>query len=90
MASNFKILVHQNGIDLHLQLLGDFDGSSAHQLLNILKKYGGNCARIFIQTDSLKRIIPFGRGVFLSNLHFLKGEPVHLVFTGKNASQLSP
>jgi hypothetical protein len=89
MASNFKIFVHQNGIDLHLKLLGDFDGSSAHQLLNILKKYGSHCARIFIHTNSLKRIIPFGRGVFLSNLHFLKDEPVHLVFTGKNASQLS-
>lgn len=90
MASNFKILVHQNGIDLHLKLLGDFDGSSAHQLLNILEKYCCNCARVFIHTNYLKRIIPFGRSVFLANLHFLKGEPVHLVFTGKNASQLSP
>lgn len=89
MASNFKVVVHQNGIDLHLKLLGDFDGSSAHQLLNILKKYCGHCARIFIHTNYLKNIIPFGRGVFLSNLHFLKGETVQLIVTGKGASQLS-
>jgi hypothetical protein len=90
MASNFKISIHQNGIDLHLKLWGDFDGSSAHQLLNILKQYCGRCARIFIHTNYLKHIIPFGRGVFLANLHFVKGDPMHLVFIGKNASQLSP
>jgi hypothetical protein len=90
MATNFRILIDQNGIDLHLKLSGDFDGSSAHQVLNVLEQYCGNCARIFIHTNYLKRIIPFGRGVFLSNLHFLKGEPVHLIFTGKNASQLAP
>jgi hypothetical protein len=75
---------------MHLRLWGEFDGSSAHQLLNTIKKYCGNCARIFIHTNCLRHIIPFGRGVFLSNLHFLKGETVQLIFTGKNASQLAP
>ena len=42
MATNFRILIDQNGIDLHLKLSGDFDGSSAHQVLNVLEQYYGN------------------------------------------------
>jgi len=90
VGSKFKILIDQNGVDLHLKLSGDFDGSSAHQVLNILKQYCDRCAKIIIHTNYLKHIIPFGRGVFLSNLHFLKAETVQLIFTGKGASQLSP
>jgi len=40
--------------------------------------------------DSLKRIIASGRNVFCDNLDPLKGNPVRLVFTGENASELSP
>ncbi len=31
MASNFRIYVQRNSNDLHIQLEGDFDGTSAHQ-----------------------------------------------------------
>ena len=40
--------------------------------------------------DSLKRIIASGRNVFCDNLGPLKENPVRLVFTGENASELSP
>ncbi len=39
MASNFRIFLHETRDSLHLKLDGDFDGSSAHELLNTLKKY---------------------------------------------------
>ena len=38
MASNFSIFFHRNSDNLYLKLMGDFDGSSAHQLINILKE----------------------------------------------------
>jgi hypothetical protein len=41
MASNFRIYCHQNRDNLHLKLIGDFDGSSAYELINLLKNYGG-------------------------------------------------
>ena len=90
MASNFKILIHRNSDNLHLKLMGDFDGSSAHQLLNLLSKNGPTASRIFIHTNCVKSIVPFGRSVFQNNLYKLKGKPVHLVFTGEKASDLSP
>jgi len=41
MALNFKIICHKNSENLHLKLMGDFDGSSAYELINTLKKYNG-------------------------------------------------
>ena len=40
MASNFRLFLHETGDSLHLKLYGDFDGSSAHELINALKKNG--------------------------------------------------
>lgn len=90
MASNFKIVIHRNSDNMHLKLMGDFDGSSAHQLLNLLTKNGLATSKIFIHTSALKSIVPFGRDVFHSNLDLLKGKPLHFVFTGDRASELSP
>ena len=90
MASNFKILIHRNSDNLHLKLMGDFDGSSAHQLLNLVSKNSPNASRIFIHTSCVKSIMPFGRKVFQDNFYNLKDNPVNLVFTGEKASELSP
>lgn len=34
MAANFRISTHRNSENLHLKLYGDFDGTSAHELIN--------------------------------------------------------
>jgi hypothetical protein len=44
MSSNFKILYYLNSNDLHLKLVGDFDGSSALELVNALKEHRGKIA----------------------------------------------
>ena len=90
MATNFRVFVHRNGENLHLKLIGDFDGTSAHELLNVLKRYCNRTSRVFIHTSCLGDIHPFGRDVFHDNLDVLKGQSITLVFTGENASQLTP
>lgn len=90
MASTFRISVHRNSQTLHLKLLGDFDGSSAHQLLNILKRNSNGVERVFIHTDCLRNIHPFGQDVFQDNFDILKGQTVPFLFTGEHASQLAP
>jgi hypothetical protein len=42
MATNFKISSHRTESKLHLNLAGDFDGSSAFELLNMLKDIFGH------------------------------------------------
>ena len=90
MASNFRISTHRNSENLHLKLMGDFDGSSACQLLNILKKTSNSVYKIIIHTGSLNTIHPFGRDTFRRNIGDLDGHSIHLLFTGENASQISP
>ena len=90
MALNFRILIHRNSDNLHLKLLGDFDGSSAHEVLESLRKNYQGISKIFIHTNSLNEIHPFGRNVFHNNLDFVNGKSISLLFTGENAGQLAP
>ena len=84
MACNFRILMHQNSESAHLRLVGNFDGSSAHQLLNTIKTCLRNSHRVFIHTDGLKDIHPFGTAVFQSNFSHIGQPPGGFIFTGEN------
>lgn len=88
MARNFRIIKHQNSDNLHLKLSGDFDGSSAWQLLNLMKKNSKGIHRVIIHTSCLKNIYPFGSETFRRNLSGLKGDLKRILITGDNADQL--
>lgn len=90
MAKNFRISTHRNDENLHLKLMGDFDGTSAFELLNVLKGKSDRTSKVFIHTSGLRNIYPFGLNVFHNNLNVLKGKLAELVFTGENASRLAP
>ena len=90
MASNFKISIHRNSDSLHLKLIGDFDGSSACELLNVLKKSINGVFRVIIHTNSLKNIYPFGQDTFQKNLRDLKDRADRIIFTGEKAIQIAP
>ena len=88
MASNFQILSYKTKNSLHLKLDGDFDGNSAHELLNTLKKHGDGFYQIFIDTEDLKTVHAFGREVFQKNFGALK-QLSNLIFIGENERQLA-
>ena len=90
MALNFRISIHRNSRNLHLKLVGDFDGSSAHELLHVLEENCNGATRVFIHTSSLEHIHPFGRNIFHNNLGVMNRQSVALLFTGENADQLAP
>ena len=90
MAPNFKILVHRNSENLHLKLMGDFDGTSAQKLLNALEENCTNVRKIFIHTSCLKKIYPFGQELFQRDLHFINGQLSSLIFTGDKGGQIAP
>ena len=82
MAPNFKIYCHQNSDNLHLKLMGDFDGTSAYELIHVLEKYHGNTGRVFIHTCALSSVHPFGLDVFQKN-GSIKKLSQSLTFTGE-------
>ena len=90
MATNFRISVHKNAEYLDLKLMGNFDGTSAHELLHALANCGVDTSRIYIDTSYLKEIYRFGLQVFHDNLYLLKGKELDLVFAGEYACELAP
>jgi len=90
MAGNFKIVIHRNDESLHLRLEGDFDGSSAQQLLCMMADNGNNVRRVFIHTNGLKEIHPFGKAVFQKNLRDFMRQQQDLVFTGNKSLEIAP
>lgn len=91
MAATFKITLQQKTDNLHLRLTGDFDGSSACELLNILEERCPFVSRACIDTDGLKHIYPFGSSFFRNHLDDLKPcRHKFLKFTGAHARELKP
>ena len=88
MASNFQIVFFKTRDSLHLKLDGDFDGSSAYELINALRDHGAEFFQIFIDTNDLKTVHAFGREVFQKNFGALK-QLSNLIFIGDNGRQLA-
>ena len=88
MASNFHIYSFKTRDSLHLKLAGDFDGSSAYELINALAEHGKGHYEIFIDTNDIKTIYPFGKEVFQKNLRSSNKHYRNIVFIGKNGMKL--
>ena len=88
MASNFQIYSFKTRDSLHLKLAGDFDGTSAYELINALTEHSMGFYEIFIDTNDLKIIHPFGRDVFQKNLRSSSKLCRNLVFIGKNGHEI--
>lgn len=90
MASSFRIVMHENSDNLHLRLIGDFDGSSASELLEVLKDRAHSVQKVFIHTGGLGEIHPFGQGVFEKRTSELREELRKIYFTGEKAQIIAP
>jgi len=53
MASNFGIAIDKSGNSFGLKLEGDFDATSAYELIYAIKKLLGDPAKIQIHTNGL-------------------------------------
>jgi anti-anti-sigma regulatory factor len=89
MAMNFKIFQLKNKHSVHLSLNGDFDGSSAHELINTLQSYGTDVHQVFINTNGLTSVHPFGQVVLYRNLPVMRGGSQSLIFLGDHRRRLS-
>lgn len=89
MALNFRIF-HLKGKDsVHLTLNGDFDGASAFELINAVKQCSSNIDHVFVNTNGIKTVHPFGTSVLYNNLPDLTNQPFNLVFIGDKKNILS-
>ncbi len=90
MARNFKIQTSGTDRTFFFDLIGDFDGSSAFELLNLLQeKIETPRHKAYVNTSRLKSIHPFGRDVFKRNLSSIT-HISNIIFTGAFAPEISP
>mgnify|MGYP005869917961 CR=1 FL=1 len=90
MARNFRIQTSGTDRTFFIDLIGDFDGSSAFELLNLLQeKLTTKSNKAYINTTRLKSIHPFGRDVFVRNFSNI-GNMDRILFTGSQANELAP
>lgn len=89
VASNFKIISQKKKGNVHIRLAGDFDGSSACELINALEACNETSGKVVIDTCGLLSIHPFGKGVFHKYCSVGKLPP-DVTFTGKYGTVITP
>ena len=57
MASNFQIYSFKTRDSLHLKLAGDFDGSSAYELINTLAEHGKGFYEMGMKSEEFSSLL---------------------------------
>jgi anti-anti-sigma regulatory factor len=84
MAKNFRILTKEgSNQSLALQLFGDFDGSSACELIHVLDESVKKSSKVAIDTDQLRTVNTFGLNVFLPRMSWLNNTRADIQVTGR-------
>ena len=88
MASNFHIFQNPNSDSLHIHMRGDFDGTSAYELINTLKNQNRDYFTVLIDTNELNQIHDFGIDVFQRNLSGGNNSR-NLIFIGRHKDRFA-
>ncbi|MBU2547311.1 MAG: hypothetical protein KKB20_02775 [Proteobacteria bacterium] len=90
MASNFKISRSASKGTTHLYLKGDFDGTSAYELIKEIDKACTKKNRILIYTNKLRKIYPFACGILQNGMSFRKDRLDRVRFADKKLKETCP
>lgn len=84
MAKNFRIFTRErNRQRMSLELAGDFDASSALELIHVLDKGVRRSRKVAINTDGLRTVNAFGLDVWLPRMSGLDGCPATIEITSR-------
>jgi hypothetical protein len=90
MAGDFSVQTRKSNGNLHLRPQGDLDGSSAWVLIHAIRKTYAGTGRVFIDTQDLREIHPFGCGVFKCEIRKGLVPSECLFFKGKKGFDIAP
>ena len=84
MAKNFRVCTKDSGNNsLALQLFGDFDATSACELINLLDERVKRSTKVAIDTDGLRTVNAFGLDVFIPRMSCLNNTRADIEVTGR-------
>jgi hypothetical protein len=84
MAAQFELFKERKGDRLNVRLAGDFDGSSACELINAIKEDSRVGLHVSVDTTGLKSVHPFGSRLLQTRRSEIAREVNSLVFSGKH------
>lgn len=90
MSSNFKIVYEKNKGNLHVHPSGDFDGSSAWELIHLIHDQYDGQGEVHIDTRLLREMCPFGCSTFQCRLNLKQVPPARLYFKGERGYKIAP
>jgi hypothetical protein len=90
MPSNFSMRIHPNSDNVHIRLLGDFDGAAACRLVASIEKYKKYARKVFIYTNDLQNVHALGKETFRNTIDLPVDDVLKLVFAGKHAAEIAP
>ena len=87
MAKNFQIDTRVDSRkNLRVRLSGDFDGTSACELLNVLREKAAKYSCVTVETQELKSVKSFGLQIVSSGIPKKRPGGAKIGFTGKYRS----
>jgi anti-anti-sigma factor len=90
MFNNFTISVQKEDDTLRMKLEGDFNASSAQQLLYHMRMHCAGVSSIIIDTSRLQHLDAFGLNLLRYHFRWFHQKDVNLVFTGVQKSFFLP
>lgn len=90
MSMNFQIDYKRENGDLYVSPVGDFDGSSAWELIHLIDEQYDGQGRVHIDTGRLCRVCPFGCNTFQCQFYKSRVPARQLLFRGKVGQALAP
>ena len=85
MATNFRISIDRVGENIQIKLTGDFDGSSGLHFPYSIQDCLKVSKKIFINTDFIGNIEPFGVNVFRYNAGEISKYSNRIILSGEKA-----
>ena len=84
MAINFRIRARETGDQsLDVRLFGDFDASSACELINVLDERVKRSGKVAIDTDGLRTVNAFGLDLFVPEMTRMQNKRADIEVTGR-------
>ncbi|PIE68771.1 MAG: peptidylprolyl isomerase [Deltaproteobacteria bacterium] len=90
MSSQFRMTHRESHGNLHIRSEGVFDGHSAWELINLITNAAKDSGRIFIDTNRLEEVCPFGCHTFKTRMDFGIIPSSRLYFKGPKGFELAP
>ena len=90
MSMNFQIDYKRENGDLYVSPIGDFDGSSAWELIHLIDEQYDGQGLVHIDTGRLCHVCPFGCNTFQCQFYKSRVPAQQLLVKGKIGRALAP